>query len=243
MFRYVVRVWLPDRPGALGQVASRIGAVRGDVVGIEILERGAGRAVDELIVALPEPDLVDLLVGEIGQVDGVDVEDVRPLSGEPHEPELDALAAAARIVEADPDSWIETLVAEAGTLLGADWAVALAGQPLVTIASSRAAGAAGAADGTMPDDAWLVAFVEGARHLPDDIDVGPDDVAWSAIGRSGAVVAIGRQHRPLRWRERRTLTLLARVADASFGQPAGGSSSAAGAAQPRERSTARHQPA
>ena len=31
--RFVVRVWLPDRPGALGQVASRIGAVRGDVVG------------------------------------------------------------------------------------------------------------------------------------------------------------------------------------------------------------------
>ena len=237
MYRYVVRVWLPDRPGALGQVASRIGAVRGDVVGIEILERGAGRAVDELIVALPEPDLVDLLVGEIGQVDGVDVEDVRPLSGEPHEPELDALAAAARIVEADPATWIATLVAEAGMLLGADWAVALAGQPLVTIASSIAAG------GTMPDNAWLVAFVEGARHLPDDVDVGPDDVAWSAIGRSGAVVAIGRQHRPLRWRERRTLTLLARVADASFGQPAGGSSSAAGAAQPRERSTARRQPA
>ena len=238
MYRYVVRVWLPDRPGALGQVASRIGAVRGDVVGIEILERGAGRAVDELIVALPEPDLVDLLVDEIGQVDGVDVEDVRPLSGEPHEPELDALAAAARIVEADPASWIETLVTEAGMLLGADWAVALAGQPLATIASSSAAG------GTMPDNAWLVAFVEGARHLPDDVDVGPDDVAWSAIGRSGAVVAIGRQHRPLRWRERRTLTLLARVADASFAQPAGGSAGdSAGAAQSRERSTARRQPA
>lgn len=30
---YVVRVWMPDRPGALGQVASRIGAVGGDVVG------------------------------------------------------------------------------------------------------------------------------------------------------------------------------------------------------------------
>ena len=27
----VMRVWLPDRPGALGQVASRIGAVKGDV--------------------------------------------------------------------------------------------------------------------------------------------------------------------------------------------------------------------
>ncbi|MEY4175069.1 MAG: hypothetical protein RI900_2234, partial [Actinomycetota bacterium] len=44
MQTFVVRVWLPDRPGALGQVASRVGAVRGDVVGIEILERGGGSA-------------------------------------------------------------------------------------------------------------------------------------------------------------------------------------------------------
>ena len=74
---YVVRVWLPDRPGALGQVASRIGALRGDVIGIEILERGAGRAIDELVVSLPEVELLELLITEIAQVDGVDVEDVR----------------------------------------------------------------------------------------------------------------------------------------------------------------------
>ena len=65
---YVVRVWLPDRPGALGQVASRIGAVRGDVVGIDILERGAGRAIDELAVALPDDELVPLLCQEIGRI-------------------------------------------------------------------------------------------------------------------------------------------------------------------------------
>ena len=76
---HVVRLWVPDRPGALGLVASRIGAVRGDVVGIEILERGAGCAVDELIVALPESALVDLLVRELQQVDGVSVEDVSAL--------------------------------------------------------------------------------------------------------------------------------------------------------------------
>src|SRR4028118_2095566 len=74
----VVRVWLPDRPGALGQVASRIGAVRGDVVGIGILGRGAGRAIDELVVQLPDASLVSLLLAEIDQVDGVDVEDGRP---------------------------------------------------------------------------------------------------------------------------------------------------------------------
>ncbi|HVF13702.1 MAG TPA: hypothetical protein VM942_03830, partial [Acidimicrobiales bacterium] len=71
METFVVRVWLPDRPGALGAVASRIGAVRGDVVGIDILERGAGRAIDELVVQLPDAGLVALLVAEIDQVDGV----------------------------------------------------------------------------------------------------------------------------------------------------------------------------
>ena len=35
-------------PSALGQVASRIGAVHGDVIGIEILERGGGSAIDDL---------------------------------------------------------------------------------------------------------------------------------------------------------------------------------------------------
>ena len=73
----MIRMWLPDRPGALGQVASRIGAVRGDVVGIDILERDGGQAVDELVVELPDAGLVDLLVNEVRQVDGVAVEEVR----------------------------------------------------------------------------------------------------------------------------------------------------------------------
>ena len=34
MAGYVVRISLPDRPGALGLVASRIGAVGGDIVAI-----------------------------------------------------------------------------------------------------------------------------------------------------------------------------------------------------------------
>jgi hypothetical protein len=65
---YLVRVWLPDRPGVLGAVASRIGAVRGDVVGIDILERDGGVAVDELAVTLPDASLLDLMLQEIGSV-------------------------------------------------------------------------------------------------------------------------------------------------------------------------------
>ena len=50
----LVRVWLPDRPGALGLVASRIGAIGGDIVGIDVLERSEHVAVDEFAVVLAE---------------------------------------------------------------------------------------------------------------------------------------------------------------------------------------------
>ena len=94
MTTYVLRVWLPDRPGALGHVASRIGAVGGDLVGIDILERGAGRAIDELVVDLPDDDLLGLMCSEIGQVEGVDVEDVRTVADALRDPRLDALETA-----------------------------------------------------------------------------------------------------------------------------------------------------
>jgi hypothetical protein len=67
----LVRVQLPDRPGALGLVASRIGAVKGDIVGIEVLTRDDRAAVDELAVVLPHADLVSTLRREVGEVDGV----------------------------------------------------------------------------------------------------------------------------------------------------------------------------
>ena len=82
--RYVVRIRLPDRPGALGQVASRIGAVGGDIVAIDIIERSRGRAIDEFVLEMDGDHLVELLRNEIHEVDGVHVEDVRraePASG------------------------------------------------------------------------------------------------------------------------------------------------------------------
>src|SRR5436309_15491656 len=77
--RLVVRVWLPDRPGALGLVASRIGALGADIVGIDVLERSEHVAVDEFAIMLPaaRADLVRLLVREIEEVDGASVEEWR----------------------------------------------------------------------------------------------------------------------------------------------------------------------
>jgi ACT domain-containing protein len=87
MDRYVVRIRLSDRPGALGQVASRIGAVGGDIVAVDILERAAGRAVDEFVIELAGGHLVELLQSEIHEVDGAHVEDIRRVEAEAVGPE------------------------------------------------------------------------------------------------------------------------------------------------------------
>jgi len=82
MARYLLEVRLPDRPGALGAVASRIGAVGGDIIAVDIVTRGGEHAVDEFVVDMPGDDLVSLLLTEIHEVDGVDVVEIRPLPAE-----------------------------------------------------------------------------------------------------------------------------------------------------------------
>jgi ACT domain-containing protein len=77
MAGYVVRISLPDRPGALGLVASRIGAVGGDIVAINILEREGGHAVDEFVIEIGGQHLIDLLQHEIHEVDGASVLEIR----------------------------------------------------------------------------------------------------------------------------------------------------------------------
>ena len=146
----MVRVWLPDRPGALGAVASRIGSVRGDVIGVDILERGNGRAIDELVVQLPSSTLLPLLTAEISHVDGVTVEDIRPAGDALHDPRLDALETAAMLVGATTTfDLVESLVLHAQRDFSADWVA------VVDLEDSWVRAAVGPA----PSAAWLEAFV------------------------------------------------------------------------------------
>jgi ACT domain-containing protein len=83
MAGYVVRIELPDRPGALGLVASRIGAVGGDIVAINILRRDGGQAVDEFVIEIDGDHLIELLRNEIHEVDGVSVLEIAADSTSP----------------------------------------------------------------------------------------------------------------------------------------------------------------
>jgi hypothetical protein len=208
---YLVRVWVPDRPGALGSVASRIGAVRGDLVGIDILERGGGRAIDELVVDLPDANLVDLLISEISQVDGVDVEDVRPASEALADPRLDALeTAAALVAQSSVESLLDLLARGSVVDFQSDWAsVVEPDHPEHVVAVGGA-----------PPAEWLRAFLAGSRAslTPRPGESAPDDVAWAEMDAAGLVIILGRQGRPFRVRERRQLTAVARIVDTRWSE-------------------------
>lgn len=206
MQTYVVRMWLPDRAGALGQVASRIGAVRGEIVGIDILERGGGRAIDELVVELPEDTLTELLVHEVEQVDGVDVEEVRPVAEALHDPRLDALETAAMLVGAgDTEVLLEALVSQARRVIGALWAAVVE----LDDAEIRAH------EGTLPPTPWLLAFVAGSQASArlGGGDGMADDIVWSPMPAAGMALVLGRDGTAYRARERRQAAALTRIAD------------------------------
>jgi hypothetical protein len=202
---YVVRVWLPDRPGALAQVAGRIGSVKADVVGIEILERGGGSAIDELTVSLPDESLVDLLVAEIRQVEGVAVEDIRPVAADRPEGAIAALAAVEQVAAAPEARRVEAACEALKELVDADWTVAL----------ELPGGTARGSCGDIPDLAWLAAFVNGSLHLGNGHEAThtPGDVAWTALQHGAVVIACGRADRVFHARERTEIHAIGRIVD------------------------------
>ena len=201
--RLVVRVWLPDRPGALGLVASRIGAIGADIVGVDVLERSEHVAVDEFAVTLGSEDLVKLLVREIEEVDGASVEQWERVERFPDP--LDALETVEHVCAADDvKDLAHRLTERVRVEFNADWAAVLRESELVATAG----------DG-VPDPSVLHAFASGTSASPAVAagDSGPDDLAVAPLDKRASFLLVGRVGHPFRRRERRQLLALARVAE------------------------------
>lgn len=200
----LVRVWLPDRPGALGLVASRIGAIGGDIVGIDVLERSDHVAVDEFAVVLADGSLVDLLVREIEEVDGASVEEWRAVERFP-DPRLDALEAVEVVAGAESARAVaQQLVERVHAEFAADWAVMLRDAEVFATAGIGA-----------PEPTVLDALAAGTAASPAVAagEAGPDDLAVAPLARFNAVLLVGRAGHPIRRRERQQLLAMARIAD------------------------------
>ncbi|GAA5062596.1 ACT domain-containing protein [Nocardia callitridis] len=78
---YLLRVQLPDRPGSLGALALALGSVGADILSLDVVERGAGYAVDDLVVEVPPGALPDTLITAAESMGDVRVDSIRPYSG------------------------------------------------------------------------------------------------------------------------------------------------------------------
>ena len=116
---YLLRLVLPDRPGMLGAVATALGEVGGDIVSLDVVERGPEGAVDDLLVQLPAGGLADVLITSARSVPGVIVESLRPYPG------ADDLHRDLELVDelaAAPASALQLLVDLAPGVFRAGWA-------------------------------------------------------------------------------------------------------------------------
>jgi hypothetical protein len=120
---FLIRVQLPDRPGMLGALATALGKIEADILSVDVVERGAGVAVDDLVVELPSGRLPDVLITAAESVPGIEVDAVRPYAGvlDTHR-ELELIEEVA----ADPDNGLQVFAAGVPRIIRTGWAVVLA---------------------------------------------------------------------------------------------------------------------
>ncbi len=214
MPNYLIRVQLPDRPGALGAVASRIGSVGGDVVSIDILQRDNGAVVDELGVGLAGDHLLDLLRDEILEVDGVSIEALRAVAGPLPDRHAELLDIATELfVQVTPDALLDRLAERVRRSLVADFAA------VVDADTTRVTCGHGAVP---PDDEvramalWAAAPTASPVGADDLGDSGGDPspgVAAAELVRAGVVLVVGRATPVFRTRERQWIAIMSELAD------------------------------
>ncbi|KAB1503914.1 amino acid-binding ACT domain protein [Corynebacterium sp. 320] len=79
---FLMRVRMPDLPGALGLLAAALGTVGGDIRGVDIVGHDeTGEVIDDIVVSLPSGRLPDALITAAQEIDGVYVDSIRPYSG------------------------------------------------------------------------------------------------------------------------------------------------------------------
>jgi hypothetical protein len=209
---HLLRLVVPDRPGILGAVATALGDAGVDIVSVDVLERGGGLAVDDVVVELPADRPADTLITAVQTVPGVTVESLRPFAGalDTHR-ELDLLDALAHAGEGTA----QLLADELPRVLHAGWAAIVrpGNDGATVLAGSEAAPALAAVP--LP---WLP--LDAPRLLPSEDDWLPERWREMAIEMMatpfdgvGTAILVGRSGGPgFRRSELLRLTHLAGIA-------------------------------
>ena len=184
---FLLRVVLPDKPGSLGAVATALGNAGADILGVDVVERSNGHAIDDLAVELPSGRPPDVLITAAESVPDVEVESVRPHSGKletHHELELvDRIAG-------DPANGFQLLADGVPRIFRAGWAIVAVRE---NGSSYRLAESTAAPETRAGDLPWLP--LEKATVLDPEVHWMPEP--WSALDTELAAAPFGPKARAL----------------------------------------------
>ncbi len=194
---YLLRVQLEDRPGRLGSLAVALGSVGADILSLDVVERSAGFAIDDLVVELPAGSMPDALITAAENLTGVYVDSIRPHTGllEAHR-ELELIdhvaAATGRAAR------LQVLAEEAAPVLRVGWCTVLRA---TATGVERLAGSHGAPETHLPSAPWLP--LEHAEMLNGTADWVPQlwrdmdtTLAAAPLGDHNTAVLLGRPGGP-----------------------------------------------
>lgn len=186
MRSFLLRVELEDRPGSLGSLAVALGSVGADILSLDVVERGPGYAIDDLVVDLPAGAMPDALITAAEGLSGVRVESIRPHTGllEAHrELELIDHVAAAE----GRSRKLQVLVDEAPRILRVGWCTVV---EFTDSGPRRIAGSHGAPETQAPATPWMP--IEYATALDASEDWVPQ--LWRDMDTTLAAAPLGDPH-------------------------------------------------
>lgn len=193
---YLLRVHLEDRPGSLGSLAVALGSVGADIASLEVVERGEGYAVDDIVVDLSPGSLPDALITAAERVAGVKVDSIRPYVGllDTHR----ELELVDHVATATPTRRLQVLVDEAPRVLRVSWAT------IVSVGSQgvlQLFGSSGAPETQLTAAGWLP--LRHPAQLQTDAPGVPESwrdmdarLAAAPIGTGGKALLLGRMGGP-----------------------------------------------
>lgn len=194
---YLLRVQLEDRPGSLGSLAVALGSVGADILSLDVVERSAGFAVDDLVVELPTGVMPDMVITAAEKLSGVYVDSIRPHTGllEAHrELELiDHIAAAGKKAKK-----LQVLADEAPRVLRVGWTTVVR---LTESGPERVVGSPGAPETQPAETPWLPlhraeALDGGAGWVPQVWRDMNTTLAAAPLGDANTAVVLGRPGGP-----------------------------------------------
>jgi hypothetical protein len=179
---FLIRVQIPDTPGTLGAVATALGTVGADILSVDVVERGNGIAVDDMVVELPSGRLPDALITAAESVEGVEVDAVRPYAGvlDTHR-ELELVEEIA----AQPASGLEILAEGVPRIIRAGWSLVM---QYTEEGPRRLASSSAAPEAAITNLPWLP--LERATVLDAEDSWVPE--TWQELGTELAATPLGK---------------------------------------------------